>query len=43
MAQFLILDQTSSMGRSDKKGNILSAGAIVLTFDHNNKQNFTVE
>jgi hypothetical protein len=43
MAQFMILDQTSSMERSDKEGKILSAGAIVLAFDHNNKQNVTDE
>jgi len=43
MAQFLILDQRSSMERSDKEGKSLSTGAIVLTFNHSNKQNVTVE
>jgi hypothetical protein len=43
MAQFLILDQTRSRGRSDKEGKGLSTGAIVLTFNDSNKQNVTVE
>jgi hypothetical protein len=43
VAQFLILEQTSSKEKSDKEGKILSAGAIVLTFDRSNRQNVTDE
>jgi hypothetical protein len=38
MAQFLILDQTRSMERSDKEGKSLSTSAIVLTFNHSLKK-----